>query len=121
MRRGRGGQSARALDEEAIQRIIDRFAAAKWITGLNINGPDYLHLEYTVKGREELKQLGDSLRPFVDHKRGLSSRKPSLVDWYRMLSRLWSATRRLGIRGYFSPDHRTLAVMASAYEEVKRS
>ena len=63
------------FNSETVQRLVDRFARAKWITGLNIVVPDWHRLQFTELGQERMnalaKKLGAGSKEFGKVRRGI--------------------------------------------------
>ena len=58
-------QRAADLDVLELQPLIDRFAKAKWLTGQNIDAPDYCLIHFSELGHREMRKLAEAIEPFA--------------------------------------------------------
>jgi len=70
-----GNQPKAGFDSETVQRLVERFARAKWISGCNIVTPDWHRLEFTELGQERMnvlaKKLGAGSKEFGKVRHGI--------------------------------------------------
>jgi len=102
-----------------VQGMIDRFARAKWITGLNIDCPEYFHLNLTELGSERMRQLGEIVRPFADCAFD-GARRPSTMDWLRFIFRIGPIARCLHPPALSKTEINVLVCMAALHERNRR-
>ena len=113
-------ESDAGLDRVAeVQGMIDRFAKAKWITGLNIDHPQYFHLSFTELGSERMRQLGEIVRPFADCAFDGAGR-PSIMDWLKFIFRIGPIAGCLQPPVLSETEVNVLICMAALHERNRR-
>ena len=50
------------FESEDMQRLVERMARAKWITGTNLITPEVFHFEFTPRGTQQLRSMAELLK-----------------------------------------------------------
>ena len=108
------------LEPESVvddsQWLVDRLAAAKWITGMNIETPDNLTLTFTPLGVEQLRMLGEAARPMAERGAGLRTRRVTFTEWVRFFNRRHLAVAALSPPAFSRSERMALVALASVQE-----
>lgn len=102
------------------QWLVDRLAAAKWITGMNIETLDKLTLTFTPLGKEQIRLLGEAARPMMDRVAGVRTRRVKFVEWVRFFYRRHMAEAALRPPAFSASERMALVALASVQERQWR-
>jgi hypothetical protein len=78
-----------AIQNCEVQPLIDRFAKAQWIKGLNIDHPDFYLIDLSELGRKGMLELAELFRPFAACVQD-GAKRPPILAWLKILVRLRS-------------------------------
>lgn len=103
-----------------LQPLVDRFARAKWIAGLNIVHPEFYSLQFTELGGNRMYQLGEVARPFVACVLE-GARRPGMLAWLKLFFRFRLIAGCLQPPAMSRNEINTLIVLAAVYDRERRT
>src|ERR1035437_8828553 len=103
------------IDPDDMQRLIDRFAKAKWTTGLNIDSPAFTCLTFSPLGQERMTQLAEACRLVAPHLFGGGRQKMNLANLIRYAVRRFLIIRELRPPRLSKGEHETLLGLSVFY------